>query len=321
MSDTPRRAGALAPGTPLLLDEEVLGSVPRAREFSEFSGIALRDLLVTPVVSHALPLYNFAADGRRRWEGVKPEAMWHPLLWLPSRLAGRYSYADASGQKVAESDEIWAIRVAVELQTSGIYDVETGTWVDVLALIGLDADDEMDMLRVQDWLDGAPDADLDAFSFAEYLTIQPQTWALESAIVLEPMFREASYALTANELIALLDYVSGSFSDGDSSVEDILRACRIAASTGLSLLGNAADTPESRADNERFFLDVLTGDTEAADFTRAANGDPVSTDGMSRIDVAEAEMLHAAVAERLYDIRDLHWGVLASLHEEQPQAS
>jgi hypothetical protein len=317
MSDTPRRAGAHAPGTPLLLDEEVLGSVPRAREFAEFSGIPMRDLLVTPVVSHALPLYNFGTEGRRRWEGVKPEAMWHPLLWLPSRLAGRYSYADATGQKIVESDEVWAIRVAVELQTSGIYDVETGTWVDVLAMIGLDADDEMDMLRVQDWLDGTPDADLDAFSFAEYLAIQPQTWALESAVVLEPMFREASYALTANELIALLDYVSGSFSDGDSSVEDILRACRIAASTGLSLLSEAV-ADENRADNERFFLDVLTGDTDAEDFTRAANGETVSTDRLSRIDVAEAEMLHAAVAERLYDIRDLHWGVLASLHEEQP---
>lgn len=313
MIEPTRRTGLLDPGSPLLLDEDVLGSTRRAREFAAETGIDMRDLLTVPVVPHALPLYNYGAKdpSARRWPGTKPEAMWHPLMWLPPRLASRLTYLDLEGEQVVESDEVWAIRVAIELQASGIYDPEDGTWVDVLSLVGLDRDDEIDMARVQDWLDGSPDEDLDGISFEDYLNIEPPHWSIESALGLAPYLRDASYAMTANQLIALLDFVSGSVADGFSTASDILDGCRAVASASIAFLGEAVDE-ETQARNEEFFMGVLLGEEDAENFE-------VPNDE-SHLSIAEAEMLRAQVTEILYEIRDAHWGVLESLHEDNVQA-
>lgn len=67
-----------------------------------------------------------------------------------------------------ETDEEWAMRIALVMQESGLYDPETG-WVDVFAAHGLDLDDSMTRLDFEAWIDGAPSATFESISLDRWL--------------------------------------------------------------------------------------------------------------------------------------------------------
>jgi hypothetical protein len=140
---------------------------------SRLTGIDVNLIPQSPVSIFAVPLAedDWAERGLRRWEGTRPEAMWHPLMWLPRRLAMPLVAVGADGDVTEEPLEQWQARVAFEITDSQLY-TDDG-WVDVLALAGLDADDAADLDRVRSWLAGAPDDSLDALDLEPFFTDDP----------------------------------------------------------------------------------------------------------------------------------------------------
>lgn len=158
--------------------ESLLGAVPpqeaeyRFREFTEVTGVPANSVVVSFLIGIPLPLYPGEwAEGQRRWYGTKPEAMRNPLMWLPDRVAGRYAIEDSEGNTEMETLDEWAVRVALELMASDLYDDESGEWVDILAEHGLDADQPDVLARVQHWLDGGADSVLDSIDLTDAMTV------------------------------------------------------------------------------------------------------------------------------------------------------
>jgi hypothetical protein len=169
------------PGETLFVSADPLEVVNRFYRWTEVSLMDPSDLVSTPLISTPIPLYPpaYPAEGafggsRRRWAGIDPRMMAHPLMWLPPKLAHRYEVEvevdemmTFTAQEIEttytlESDDLWAVRVAGEMMSTGFYNVETGEWYNVLAGAGLDITNAEDMERVARWLDGEPDEVLDA---------------------------------------------------------------------------------------------------------------------------------------------------------------
>lgn len=212
---TKRRQWITAPGDHLLLHPSVTAVENRLRSWTEFTGLRDEDTLLSPLCAVPLPAYGTIPAGRRRWPGLRPEAMWHPLLWLPERMiAPRRLHDEASGREWPESTAEYVIRIALELSESGpsvidgttyvrtfdyatgrivrpaevgdkelvdLYDPITGTWLDVLSTVGLDVDSAIDLARVEAWLNGEPDELLDAIDLERFLSARGRDadWAVE----------------------------------------------------------------------------------------------------------------------------------------------
>ena len=137
------------PGEPLEVASSTLRSAARYRTWAADTGIGAEWVTPQPLCCVPLPVYPAGwPAGRRRWPGLRPAMMWHPLLWLPERLATRYTLLDDAGGRSTEPDDVWALRVCLEVQASGLYDADTGSWLDVLSLAGLDGDDPDTATRV-----------------------------------------------------------------------------------------------------------------------------------------------------------------------------
>ena len=152
-----RRSYMTEPGEPLEVASSVLRSAVRHRVFATDTGIDPAWMRPNPLCCVPLLTYPDAwPAGRRRWPRLRAAMLWHPLLWLPDRLATRYTLVDESDICSTEPDDIWCLRVCLELQAAGIYDPDTGTWLDVLSLAGLNCDDADTERRLDRWLPGAP---------------------------------------------------------------------------------------------------------------------------------------------------------------------
>ncbi|QQD76286.1 hypothetical protein I8920_00435 [Curtobacterium sp. YC1] len=88
--------------------------------FIRDAGIDAEHLLIDPVVTIPLPLSLVPDDETEplRWPGTVPTMLWHPLAWLPERLSQPLTVTIDDGEEVTETDQEWAVRVALELQTS-----------------------------------------------------------------------------------------------------------------------------------------------------------------------------------------------------------
>lgn len=299
----------LKEGEPLLLARSTIDTAVRFRAFGEEFGLPSNALISTMLCSVPLPIYtDFGIDehgrSRRRWAGTRPETMWHPLMWLPPRLAGRYTFHDSTtGMQTQEADEVWAIRVCLELSLSGLYDAETGTWLDVLSTVGLDIEDEMDLARVEDWLRGESDPLLDTIDLSHYLDLPQREWALDSALALRGDLEAASWALIADDLLSMaedaLDPTSG------LGHADTLMVLRSVTGLGDSLLWRVP--PQSLAGASS---GVANGESHAVFFARVHD----------LIDVETAQPGPEAVSDhlretatRLYAIREAFWPHLDAL--------
>jgi len=300
-----RRSSDLGPGEHLLLPASVLDTTARLTAWKEFTGLGDDDLLLSPLSAVPLPMPWTVPAGRRRWAGLRPEAMWHPLLWLPRRLATPCLLHDpARGRTRGEAYDEWALRVVLELVESApvvveggrwlllhdpahgrhvrpaepgddalepLYDVHSGTWLDVLATVGLDVDDPADLGRVRAWLDGAPDAALDGVDLDRHLRARGRddAWALDR--VHRPLgtadgtrtyvedLRDASSTLVAREVDALVAAVAA---DALGGADDAARLAGLAA----ALLSPAPDVAEDLG----LTLHVLAARLERAATSTAA---------------------------------------------------
>jgi len=232
------------PGESLLVAHDALQFTTRWGEFARRTGIPLDAFLADPICTIPLPVYPPQWEGsRRRWVGVKPEAMWHPLLWLPDALAARniidLDAGDGDVTTGPEPDGLWAARVAAELMDSGLYEPETGHWLDVLALVGLDSTDADVQVRVAQWLDGADDPLLDQIDLSGYLNDDPEFFLVETGNSYGSL-RRTSWAVLAQNLNRHL--VEATQASSDTTMRD---AVATVSYLGASLrLADGSPQPE-----------------------------------------------------------------------------
>src|SRR5690625_1489199 len=166
--------------------------------------------ITSPAVSFPLPRYLDGAPLRGA-PGVRPEALRYPFMWLPEPLRERLEVDTGDGVTTIESDDAWALRIAFEMWGSGLYDIDTGGWLDVLALYDLDADDPATQERIRSWWAGGPDEDLDAIDLTGVFVPEAEEdsdWASIAALALVESFDKASMALSAVDTVALCELVS-----------------------------------------------------------------------------------------------------------------
>jgi hypothetical protein len=306
--DAVRRPSLLEAGEPLLLARSTIETAVRWRTFAEEFGVPTEAVLSSTLCSMPLPLYNFGTDElgrpRRRWAGTRPEAMWHPLMWLPPRVAGRYTLSDsATGSQTLEDDDLWAIRIAFEMTASGLYDPETGTWVDILSTVGLDVEDELDLARIEDWLLGESDEILDSIDLSLYLDIEPREWALESALAIRPDLKAASWALIADDLLETAD--DSTDPANRLGHADLLVTLRTLTGLAESFL---ADVPEFSDAGEA--TGYVNGERHAEYFERIHDLVDLASQSPEQYIVAD---YIAQVRERLFQIREAFWPYLEAL--------
>lgn len=203
-----RRPLVTAPGESLLLLAEPWSRADRFQQMVDATGLDPDLLFDSDLLSMPLPLYFGVPDGRRRWQGVRPDVLWCPLFWLPERLAKRAAVTYPDGSRVLETGDQWALRVALEMSAAGMYDPDSGEWFDVLAAWGLDITDDVDWARVSEWLDGAADPVLDEVSLDAFFATDDDGVFHAMSRLLEPTLRGAMWSHTAGALTGLVGFLA-----------------------------------------------------------------------------------------------------------------
>ena len=205
-------------GEGLIVASSALDMANRLPELADFAGIDDSFLLTSPMCAVPLPLYGDIPEGQRRWTGTRPEAMWHPLMWLPERLALRYRLGMVGDEVWDETDPVWAILSGLELTASGLYDQASCGWLDILAAVNLDIIDPPETRRAHRSLGVPGDEILDDIDLSNYLDLDDRDWGLESALGLQEDLEVASWGLLASDLTATMTEMageSGQFAVGD----------------------------------------------------------------------------------------------------------
>ena len=240
MSTSPslRRAALTEQGEPLVVSQSPIETAIRLGTWLGMTGLTDDETLISPLVSVPLPVYPESwPAGHRRWPSVNADAMWHPLMWLPERVAHRYVVEtedpDRPGTWIehVETDDEWAVRVALELAHCGLYDEGTGTWFDVLAAAGLDVEDEIDLARIEEWLAGSADPVLDSIDLSPIIDVPTdEAWAVSVAAAWVDDLRIITWATQADYLISACDDLADP--DGPSGLGEFDGITGGAAGTG-----------------------------------------------------------------------------------------
>lgn len=196
------------PGENLLLyrGADPLGFIERESFFREASNLSNEFIVSSPLSAIQLPIQGRDDLGLvQRWPNtINPEIMWLPLFWLPERIGFRYVVTDPmvpEGERL-ETDDEWSIRVVMELMAAGLYDPETGSWLDVLSAYGADIEDPETIIRLGAWLDGGSDPVFDSIDLTG-LFVKPEgdeEWALDFAQQISGLAQAAQFASLATRL-------------------------------------------------------------------------------------------------------------------------
>jgi hypothetical protein len=273
MTDLIKRPLFTEAGEPLLLPRPPLEAARRWAQFQEAFGLTAAEAILSPLVSIPLPKYLTEwPAGRRRWAGTPPTAMWHPLMWLPPRLASRAILETDPGTgepTEVETRALWSVRVMLELTFAGFYDISTGAWVDVLSLTGIGDIADADLAaRVGRWLDGAPDPALDAIDLSSYFKVEgDEWWSLDSADQLSDALWVISWGLSARELGEVIDEIDQAPEPVDLlSLNAILGLVISTATTAFTYVPLAEDAGDEHETEEEFWTGMATR-LEQADLT------------------------------------------------------
>lgn len=236
-TDVARHPFLTSPGEPLEIAPDPVEAAIRFGAFTEATGIPAPWVLTSFLAAIPLPIYPAQwPEGRKRWDGVKADMMWHPLMWLPKRVANRYPITDDDGQSVVEDDDTWAVRMCWELAASGMYDQDTGTWADVLATVGLSVDNPADLGRIEEWLDGADDPVLDGLdTTSHYENADDPDWAIHVAMDRLEGLRLVSWALAAEALFDALNDLSDMASDPELQAAKAIWTAKLLADLANSV--------------------------------------------------------------------------------------
>jgi hypothetical protein len=204
-------------------------------------------------------------------------------MWLPDRL---------SAPSADDSSDVFAVRVALELTITGLYDVETGTWLDILSTVGLDVDDDIVQARITEWLEGAPDAELDSIDLSSGLDDPSDIdWSRAQAEELLALLVPASWAVLSNDLITM---ASDALADEDINPTDL-------------------------AVDARTIVYLAQGSTEDGQESAAALWDRILDDLVNWPHRTLEELTEGpfdALIESLYTIRNDYWVFVEALWED-----
>lgn len=279
-----RRQMLTQEGEALLLCNSVHSLAQRFGDFADTFGVPDSAVISDAVVSIPLPNYEQIPTGLRRWADTKAEVMWHPLMWLPDRLAFRKTLT-FDERMIVEPVQIWAIRVCLELTASGLYDPTTGTWMDVLSAFDIDTTDPSGYVRAQRWLNGNEDEILDSIDMDKVLLNEEDPdWAFDVAVDIAQECQYASWALMANDMLSMADYLA----DGRVDTHDG------AVSVMSTIANNAIDTLRSVPSSSP------TANTE---FWTAVSAGVKSSTSLDDILLS----VFVPVEEYLTNVRDQYW--------------
>lgn len=199
------------PGEPIFFGPHPLEISNRFEGFIEYTGLGPEETLLSPLAAIPLPVYaQNPSDPRRRWPDLKVDALWCPLFWLPAKSGQPRAIQDTStsSTRMETPDEL-ALRICLEIQASGLYDQDTGSFVDVLALVGIDLDQPEDRERCEAWLLGTPDAILDAIDLTPHLLYdEDEDWSVVAAQSLYPHFLRTSWASLCADFSDILSEIA-----------------------------------------------------------------------------------------------------------------
>lgn len=120
-----------------------------------------------------------------------------------------------------ETDEEWAMRIALVMQESGLYDPDTG-WIDVYAAHGIDMGDPMTRLDFEAWADGASSYAFDQISLDRWLAQYDDdyTWAQEVIAAQGQAVVGRAIALLAREaVIEFIGLTPQNLADADDPLD------------------------------------------------------------------------------------------------------
>ncbi|WP_251153833.1 hypothetical protein [Cellulosimicrobium sp. Marseille-Q4280] len=289
----------------------------RRLAFLTATGLVEDEVIASPLLTMPFPICGDLGpaplagqyDTRRRFPHVSAEALRNPLFWLPPSLYERQVRPEPTGADNdpwaapdprstdplapaqfeldedsglwVETDDAWALRVALVLTESGLYhpgaavrdeqgnlvldsagmpildpgDENAGTWLDVLAMVDLDPADVADAERIAAWLDGAFDPDLDTIDLEPLLATSDPSWALDVVHAMWELNWRTAWGRIGSDMtdewswLALLgDLVAG---QGDLSDPD--KANDLARLAAMTVADMADELPD---DGE---MDYLTG--------------------------------------------------------------
>ncbi len=281
-----RRACLTSPGEPLLLARDPIESMMRFGQFAEQSGIDTTELVASRTVAVPLPIWPEQwSKGTRRWKGARSELMGHPLMWLPERLATRVEQpVEPKGWRRQETDDEWAIRVALEMTASGLYDQTTGTWLDVLGTVDIDIDEPRAQARVAAWLAGRLDRTLDGIDLTNLMSDQEDPhWSSWAAVDLAPVLRRYSWALGADALIDTLDSLPAEIDRHGMDRDAAVAVATTVATVGSTWIDGVPDS--DAAQTLRQAARQLANSTLSS--AQALIGGPVATISAALLEIRE----------------------------------
>ena len=290
-----RRTFLTEPGEPLILARSALDIVDRYSQFTAMTGLDQQYIAASPLVSIPLPMLSRQA-GPRGWPvDINPGALWHPLFWLPERVAMRYRFDDEAGDEAIESEGEWAVRVAIETTLSDLYDPGDATWLDVLSMVELDSEDFAVQERIVSWLAGDDDAALDSIDLTEMLEHQENPhWAADVTGGLMETLQAASWAVLADDLAKSADEVAL-----DAVTIEEARAQTITlANLALGVIGQV---PPAAPDQQ----------PPAELWSEIARSTPLFNGNLTQL--LEGNLTN--LGESFYGIRDDYWMFVESLDE------
>lgn len=184
----------------------------RERWFQEVTGLSSDRIVSSPLCAVPLPVAQRNDLGfLDRWPSdMNPELLWLPVFWLPEMVLTRYVIENPGVEEDrVETDDEWALRVASELGAAGLYDPETGSWIDVMAAHGIDIEAPDTVLRLSAWLAGESDPVLDNIDLAPLFALRDEAGnaidlhyeALQFAVDATPLATTAQLASFAERLM------------------------------------------------------------------------------------------------------------------------
>jgi hypothetical protein len=194
----------------LLINDNVPQLVERVGIFQDAVGSEV-GVNFSVLSSIPFPIYSQGQVGnQRRFADVAPAKLWHPLFWLTENLRGLHRLIiedEGEGLEVLETEDMRAARLIFELNASGLYDSESGEWLDILATVGVDIDTQSGVDRVAAWQKGGADPALDNLTIEHFtgpLEAADPDWSLTKVLDNFDPLIEAGWAINTDSLIGTL---------------------------------------------------------------------------------------------------------------------
>ncbi len=174
-----------SPGDSLIIAFDPTVLLALKIEFMRHTGLPLDyPLTADPLCGYPLPeVGELATDEPLARKIVNLEWFDHPVVWLRGDIIRSHRFHDQSQDIDRDENESEiALRLAIQLETTGYYQPKDGLWLSVADMLDVDLSDPFDLARIKAWQNGEPDQIFDEFDIgADICTYMPMSDALEAA--------------------------------------------------------------------------------------------------------------------------------------------